>query len=207
MLQPLRLGPLVIPLVFFLQLVRRVRELAAREAGAPWWRRRSVVLAAVGIVVAVTDHLADCSPRRAWSSAPSTRGSARDDDADAFRWIAGHTPHVAALRRARSIGRTPTSAPSARRGTWQAIRYDDVRGWKRRVDALVGGPGFFGADDHAADLGELRAAYDRLSAAQIVAVARQYHAGCIVASTRYPLPVLHRSGGTRIYRVPATGAP
>ena len=82
-----------------------------------------------------------------------------------------------------------------------------MRGWKRRVDALVGGAAFFGAGDRAAELPELRAAYDRLTTEQILAVARKYHAGCIVASTRYPLPVLHRSGDTRIYRVPATDAP
>src|SRR6185437_38365 len=43
-LQPLRLGPLVIPLVFFLQLVRRVRELSARATDRPWWRRRATLL-------------------------------------------------------------------------------------------------------------------------------------------------------------------
>jgi hypothetical protein len=205
-LQPLRLGPLVIPLVFFLQLVRRVRELAAREIDTPWWRRRSVVLAGVGIVIAstVTSPLL-AAPRmvsrtvHAWVD--------RDDDADAFRWIAAHTP--TSLRCVVPVDRQDAFERGARPivANWQAIRYDDVAGWKRRVDALIGGPAFFGAEDKAADLGELRAAYDRLTAAQIVAVAHRYGSGCIVATTRYPLPVLHRSGGTSIYRVPATAAP
>ena len=68
-------------------------------------------------------------------------------------------------------------------------------------------PGFFGAEDTAADLGALRDAYDHLNVSQIIAVARRYHAGCIVTSAHYPFPVLHRSGDTRIYRIPATAAP
>jgi hypothetical protein len=91
--------------------------------------------------------------------------------------------------------------------TWQAIRYDDLPGWKRRIDALVGGPGFFGAEDRAADLGELRAAYDALTVEQITALARRFHADCVVATTTYPLPVIHRVGGTIIYRVPVPAAP
>ena len=41
----------------------------------------------------------------------------------------------------------------------------------------------------------------------MIALARRYHADCIVTTARYPFPVLHRSGGTRIYRVPPTGGP
>jgi hypothetical protein len=205
-LQPLRLGPLVIPLVFFMQLVRRVTELAERETSVPWWRRRSVVLAGVGVVVAltITSPLL-AAPRMAARTAAAWTD--HDDDADAFRWIAANTPRsmrcVVPVDRqdAYQLGRRPIVA------TWQAIRYDDVPGWKRRVDALVGGPEFFGAEDDDADLGELRAAYDALTAEQMTAVARRYHAGCVVASTEYPFPVLHTTGGTRIYRVPAAAAP
>jgi hypothetical protein len=205
-LQPLRLGPLVIPLVFFFQLVRRVLELAEREAGTPWWRRRSVVLAVVGLAVAttITSPLL-AAPRMvartvgAWVD--------HDDDADAFRWLAGHT--APSLRCVVPVDRQDAYERAERPivANWQAIRYDDLDGWKRRVDALVGGPGFFGTEDRAADLPELRAAYDALTAEQIVAVARRYHAGCIVATTEYPLPLLHRAGGTRIYRVPGTAGP
>jgi hypothetical protein len=77
---------------------------------------------------------------------------------------------------------------------------------KRRVNALVGGESFFGAEDQAADLVALRRAYDALSAREILAVARRYRADCIVSTTQYPLPELHRSGDAHIYRVPADGA-
>jgi hypothetical protein len=205
-LQPLRLGPLVIPLVFFLQLVRRVGELAAGESGAPWWRRRSVVLAVVGVVVAIviTSPLL-AAPRivartvHAWVD--------QDDDADAFGWIADHT--APSLRCVVPVDRQDAYERGARPvvATWEAIRYDDVAGWKRRADALVGGASFFGAEDTPADLTALRAAYDALTMERIVAVARHYGARCIVSSTRYALPVLHRSGDARIYRIPATAAP
>ena len=71
-----------------------------------------------------------------------------DDDADAFRWIAGHTP--TSMRCVVPVDRQDAYERAQRPvvATWQAIRYDDVAGWKRRVDALVGGAGFFGARGH-----------------------------------------------------------
>jgi hypothetical protein len=205
-LQPLRLGPLVIPLVFFLQLVRRVRELSARANDRPWWRRRATLLALAGIVLAltVTSPLL-AAPRMVERTV--TAWVHHDDDADAFRWIAGHTP--TSMRCVVPVDRQDVYERAERPvvATWQAIRYDDVAGWKRRVDALVGGADFFGSEDRAADLTAMRAAYDHLTAAQIAAVAQRYGATCIVSSTRYPFPVLHRTGATRIYRIPATTGP
>jgi hypothetical protein len=205
-LQPLRLAPLVIPLVFFLQLVRRVRELSARAADRPWWRRRATVLAGFGIVLAltVTSPLL-AAPRMVERTV--TAWVQRDDDADAFRWIAAHTPKT--MRCVVPVDRQDAYARAQRPvvATWQAIRYDDVAGWKKRVDVLVGGAGFFGREDTAADLGALRDAYDHLGAVPMVALAHRYHAECVVTTARYPFPVLHRSGGTRIYRVPASGGP
>jgi hypothetical protein len=205
-LQPMRLGPLVIPLVFFLQLVRRVRELAARAADRPWWRRRATLLAVVGIALAVTvTSPLLAAPRMIERTARAWVG--QDDDADAFEWIAGHTP--TSMRCVVPVDRQDAYERARRPvvATWQAIRYDDLAGWKRRVDALVGGASVFGAEDRVADLTTLRDAYDSLTAREIVAVARRYHATCIVSSTAYPFPVLHRSGDTRIYRVPEGGGP
>jgi hypothetical protein len=205
-LQPMRVGPLVIPLVFFLQLVLRVRELAARAADRPWWRRRATVLAVfgVGLALTVTSPLL-AAPRMVQRTVRAWTGT--DDDADALTWISGHTP--ASTRCVVPVDRQDAYERAERPvvATWQAIRYDDLAGWKRRIDALVGGATFFGAEDRAVDLVELRRAYDALGARQIVAVARRYRADCIVSTSRYPLPVLHRSGKTRIYRVPAHAGP
>ena len=68
-------------------------------------------------------------------------------------------------------------------------------------------PSFFGDESRAADLVALRDAYDHLNVFQVIAIARRYHAGCVVTTAHYPLRVLHRAGGTRIYRIPGTGNP
>ncbi|MGZ4676976.1 MAG: hypothetical protein ACXV8Y_10645 [Acidimicrobiia bacterium] len=203
-LQPLRFGPLLIPLLFFFQLVERVLDLRAHEGVKPWWRRRSAVLATGGLMMAVvvTAPLL-AAPRmvrrtvHAWIE--------DDPQADAFNWLSDHTPP--SLRCVVPVdhqdeffrGERPMVA------NWQAIRYDRLGEWKRRIDALVGGPAFFTGG--FVDLAQLRAAYDHLTREQITAVANRYHAGCIVATTRYDLPLLHEVGGVRIYRNPGTAAP
>ena len=153
MLQPLRLGPLVIPLVFFLQLVRRVRELADAGGGRavvapPLGRARrrsgiviattvtSPLLAAPRMVARTVARLG--RPRRRRRRVPLDR---RPHRPDSLRCVVPIDRQDAFER-----GERPIVA------NWQAIRYDDVAGWKRRVDALVGGAGFFGAEDQAADL-------------------------------------------------------
>jgi hypothetical protein len=203
-LQPLRFGPLLIPLLFWYQLVERVIELRLREDDRAWWRRRSTVLAggAVVIALAVTSPVL-AAPRLAVRNVRSwTRA---DPEADAFRWIRAHTPTT--TRCVVPVDRQDAFALGERPivGNWQAIRYDDVAGWKHRVDALVGGGATF--PDGAVDLPFVRAAYDRLTELQMLSLARRFDADCIVATTRYPLPVLHRVGPVRIYRVPGAAGP
>ncbi len=205
MLTPLRLAPLVIPLCFYLQLVARVRDLAATErSGTSWWRRRSVLLAATGCALAlvVTSPLL-AAPRMVSRTAHAWFG--RDDLADAFAWIRGHTPTT--TRCVVPVDRQDAFMRAERPivGTWQAIRYDDVAEWKQRVGALVGGPEYFA--DRAEDLPRLRAGYDRLTAEQLGTIADRYRATCIVTSRAYPLPLLHRTGSARIYRWSPTTAP
>lgn len=204
-LQPLRLGPLVVPLCFFLQLVGRVHRQRADEAATiAWWRRRSVALATVGVLIAtfVTSPVL-AAPRmvartvRSWVD-PS-------DEVDAFAWIRDNTPTT--MRCVVPVDRQDAFMLAERPivGNWQAVRYDALADWKRRVDALVGGADTF--ERESEDLVALRAAYDELTVGQITAIAREYDASCIVATTRYPLPLLHRSGRVRIYRSPAEAAP
>jgi hypothetical protein len=88
---------------------------------------------------------------------------------------------------------------------WQAVRYDEVADWFDRVRRLTGGEKVFA--NRPVDLTELRAAFDDLTPDQMRAIARRYDAPCLVATTRYPFPQLHRSGTVRIYRVPTTAAP
>ena len=127
------------------------------------------------------------------------------DEAAAFAWIRDHTPSTTRCvvpvdrQDAFMLAERPVVA------NWQAVRYDALTEWKRRVDALVGSRSTF--EQERGDLPTLRAAYDGLTVGQITAIARRYDAGCIVATADYPLPVLHRSGNVRIYRSPAEAAP
>jgi hypothetical protein len=117
----MRVAPLVIPLVFFLQLVRRVRELAARATDQPWWRRRATALAAFGVVLAVTaTSPMVAAPRMIERNVKAWIGP--DDEADAFAWIAGHT--AARTRCVVPVDRQDAYERSRRPlvATWQAIR-------------------------------------------------------------------------------------
>ena len=82
---------------------------------------------------------------------------------------------------------------------WQAIPYDRLAEWKRRIDGLVGGSQYFAGSNYHGDLPKLRAAYNRLTTAQIDALAAKYHAGCLVSETQYPYQVIHRDGPVHVY--------
>ena len=124
-------------------------------------------------------------------------------EATAFAWIRDHTP--SSTRCVVPIDRQDAFAIAERPivGNWQAIRYDALGEWKRRVDALVGGAAIAEQPPAAPDeLTALRTAYNQLTQRQISAVAQRYHANCIVATTRYSLPVWHQTHGVRVYRFP-----
>ncbi len=209
LLAPFRVGPLIVVLMFFLNVTRRVDEQRRLDRGHPWWARRSVRLAALGIASAVfvTSPLL-AGPRMidrtylAWTTP--------DPVGDALSWIRDHTPK--ATRCVVPIDRQDALMRSERPivVNWQAIRYDDVAEWQRRVFQLVGGPRYFLdpsapgriAGRRGGDLESLRGAYDALSQRRIVAAARRYHASCIVSTTRYRLPISHRTGDARVYAVP-----
>lgn len=203
-LQPLRVGPLLIPLLFWFQLVERVGDLRRTEGDRAWWQRRSTILAAAAVVVAlVVTSPVLAAPRLVARTVSSWTRT--DHEADAFRWLRDHTPRT--TRCVVPVDRQDAFMLAERPivANWQAIRYDEVAEWKHRVDALVGGGATF--PDRNVDLPFVRAAYDRLTRAQLLAIARRYDTGCIVATTAYRLPVLHRDGDVRIYRVPGAAGP
>ncbi len=200
LLQPLRLGPVMIPLLFFWQLVGRVVDLRHHERGKPpWWSRPSVRLGALGLALAlVVTSPVIAAPRmvsrtlHAWFDT--------DGEAAAFAWIRDRTPR--STRCVVPIDRQDAFAIAERPivGNWQAIRYDALGEWKRRVDALAGGAVTVAHPPSEPDqLTALRSAYDQLTQRQISAVARRYGANCIVSTTRYSLPVWHRTHGVNIY--------
>lgn len=213
LLAPFRVGPLIVALVFFLNLARQVGELLRKEAvrprrRRPRWRRPSWQLAAVGVLIAcVVASPVLAAPRMiARTVGAWTRP---DHEVDAFTWIRDHTP--TSTRCLVPIDRQDAFMRMERPivVNWQAIRYDDVEEWHRRVLQLVGGRRYF-TDPHApgridgrrgGDLQALRRAYNALSQHQIEAVARRYGARCIVATTAYRLPVWTQVGDVRVYRL------
>jgi hypothetical protein len=128
--------------------------------------------------------------------------TATDHVADAFDWVRRHTPTstrcIVPVDRQDAFDRAERPIVA----NWQAIPYDRLPEWKRRIDALVGGESYFEGSGWHGDLDDLRAAYNRLSARQVTAIARRYGADCLVTQTDYPFPRLHREGDVSIYRLP-----
>ncbi len=210
MLFPLRVGPLFVPLCFFFQLMLaatrlrdrdRIRTHTHRRARG---RRRSTALIGAGIAIAliVTSPLI-AAPRmvvrnfKAWTKA--------DPEAEAFAWMRTHVSP--STRCVVPVDRQDAFLRSERPivANWQAIRYDALGEWKRRMDALVGGDEVFDAYDGKIE--DLRRAYNQLSATQIAAVATRYNATCVVATTAYPFTVERRFGTVRIYRIDGAASP
>lgn len=211
-LMPLRSFPLFVPLIFFFQVVAVAAEAwrgspnqrrQARRRG----RRTAVALVAVAAVVALlfTSPLV-AAPRMvartigAWTE--------RDDTAEAFHWIRENLPRATTCivpvdrQDAFARGERPIVA------NWQAVRYDRLAEWTRRIDALVGGPQHFTrGSGWRGDLGRLRTAYDELTPADVQAIADRYGARCLVSETDYPFEILHTEGPMRIYRMNPDGAP
>ncbi len=210
-LMPMRSFPLFVPLIFFFQAVSVVHEwwttTATRPRARRRDRRRAVAVLAVTLVAALvlTSPLL-AAPRMllrnldAWTTT--------DSMAEAFGWVKHHTPTgttcVVPPDRQDAFARAERPLVA----NWQAVSYDRLGVWKRRVDALVGGPGYFErADNWRGDLDRLRAAYDHLTEAQVRALAARFGAACMVTEADYSFPVLHRDGGVTIYRLPEQATP
>jgi hypothetical protein len=205
LLQPLRVGPLLIPLLFFIALVgqaERRRDLEPVHQG--WWRRGSTAVLLAGVLIAlVVSSPTLAAPRMvARNYAAWTRD---DPEADAFRWLADHTD--ARTRCVVSPDRQDAFMLGERAivGNWQAIRYDALAEWRRRVGAQLDDPAIL--ESPPVLLPDLAASYQRIPVDRMLTVARHYVADCVVSRARYPLPVLHRTGPVGIYQVPADTAP
>jgi hypothetical protein len=202
---PLRSFPLLVPLVFFFQAVRLTLGASRAEGTNRRRRRRARRQGALGLAAVVLIALVPTSPILA---APrmvlrNVKAWTQDDDvADAFGWIRQNTRTtttcIVPIDRQDAFARTERPQVA----NWQAIPYDRLPEWKRRVDQLVGGGASFAGNTWRGELGDLRARYDDLLLAQVREIARRYDATCFVSETEYPLPVLHREGEVRVYRVP-----
>jgi hypothetical protein len=201
-LMPLRSFPIIVPLVFFFQAFRYARQLATREGASRRRRRRArrdaalVIVATLAIAVLPTSPLF-AAPRMirrniaAWTAV--------DHEARVFDWVRENTPK--GVRCIFPVDRQDAFERAERPQVvnWQAIPYDRLPEWKSRIDDLVGGPQYFAGSGWHGDLPVLRAAYNRLTTAQIDRIAAKYHASCLVSETRYSYQLLHLDGPVRVY--------
>jgi hypothetical protein len=201
---PLRSFPLIVPLVFFFQAVRLARRAASLQGISRRRRRRARRNAALAFVVIIAVALVPTSPLlaaprfvyrnvQAWTKA--------DDVAEAFNWVRRHTPKatvcIVPVDRQDAFVRGERAIVA----NWQAIPYDRLGEWRRRVERLVGGPAYFHGRGWRGGLPDLRHAYNQLTLQQVRAIATRYDATCFVSETLYPLQVLHRVGNVRVYAV------
>jgi hypothetical protein len=190
--------------VFFFQAVRLALRALSPEGVNRRRRRRArrrgvVAIAAVVVIAIVPSSPLFAAPRLIarnfddWTEA--------DDMAAAFHWVRDNTPTtttciVPVTRQDAFVhGERPLVA------NWQAIPYDRLPEWKRRIDQLVGGSAYFEGHGWRGSLDDLRDRYEGLLLGQVRQIAQRYDATCFVSETHYSLPVLHREGDVRVYRV------
>jgi hypothetical protein len=201
---PMRSFPLLVPLVFFFQAVRLSFDALATTGTSRRRRRRGRRNGSLGLIALVLIALVPASPLFA---APrlvlrNVQAWTRTDDvAEAFDWIRNNTRAtttcIIPITRQDAFARTERPQVA----NWQAIPYDRLPEWKHRVDQLVGGAAYFAGDEWRGSLDDLADRYDGLRLAQVERIANRYDATCFVSESRYPLPVLHREGDVRVYRV------
>jgi hypothetical protein len=124
-----------------------------------------------------------------------------DTMADSFGWLRHNLPHnttcIFPLDRQDAFERAEVPQVV----NWQAIPYDRLGQWKRRIDQLVGGADYFDGHGWHGDLSKIRAAYSSLTLEQINQIATRYRATCLVTDTAYPLQLLHTEGRTKVYAI------
>jgi Domain of unknown function (DUF6798) len=124
-----------------------------------------------------------------------------DDISVAFGWVRRNLPEsttcIFPLDRQDAFERA--AVPQV--VNWQAIPYDRLGEWKRRIDQLVGGADYFDGSGWHGDLVDIRDAFDSLTLPQIDRIATRYSATCLVTQSHYPLQLLHTEGRVRVYAI------
>lgn len=203
-LMPLRSFPLIVPLVFFFQAVR-LAVAALQLHGTSRRRRRRVrrrgYLALVVIVVIAVLPTAPllAAPRfirrnvESWTTV--------DNMAGAFAWVDKNLPDsttcIFPLDRQDAFDRA--AVPQV--ANWQAIPYDRLSEWKRRIDQLVGGASYFHGPGWRGGVEDIRAAFNSLTLEQVDRIATRYGVTCLVTNAHYPLQLLHTEGRARVYGI------
>jgi hypothetical protein len=184
---PFRVFSLLVPLFFFFQLMRALRDL-------PETRYRPALAATGVLVLLCLDNplalLVDQARqyRRMWAVA------GKDDYAEALKWVRGNTPEDAILI-------TPPWKKSwfySRRALvvqFNFARYDRLAEWRERVLATCGPPSADGR--YYAE--EMERNYFDLSEAGIAAIRERFGGDYLVTTANYSYPVAEQMGRYKIY--------
>ena len=100
------------------------------------------------------------------------------------------------------------AAPSSKRAfwdyrrgqvvNWHALRYDRMREWRERMEALAGPLPV----DRPLAPAEIEERFSALPLDSVVALARRFGASLLVSRTPYPLPTRFATGELRVYEIP-----
>ncbi len=191
-LTPFRLLPLFVPLLFWWQLAAAWREGELRRP-----------LLAAAALLALTGH---AGVIRATGSRllQTVRFWQETDPVDpALRWIAAHTPPGAVVLAPPGIRQSFWLMRRGQVVSWDAIRYDRLGEWRRRLEAL-------GAPPPAAVTGvitpdSINAAFLSLPADSLRALARSYRTGWLLSRPGYPFPQAARFGEWVVYQLREAG--
>lgn len=194
---PLRVFGVMTPLLFALAI-------------ATWWSRSplrppdpksvptvwrwvaliALVAAIVGVNPVLTSGRQMVGTVRTWVGEP-------DDTDRALSWVAhelGQDQPTVIVSPARSDAHYLAETPMI--VTWRGIRYDDVAGWRQRLDDLTGGP----LPEYTSRT--IDAAFGSLASDEIDEIAARYGARYLVTESTFPeLEVLHQEGTVSVYAI------
>ena len=195
---PFRLFPVLVPLFFFFCLMSACHRSTFLRTGGRW-------LLAVGIVAllsfpSVAGQLIDQAKRH---YGYFSQYYDWDDMQKAFIWVSTNTPRDSTVIlppwRKESFYLTKRATVAH----WPSPRMDRISEWQERIQALLGN--FSIEDDHLGQKWEEH--YNRLSEAEIAAIAAKYGGDYLISEGSYRYPILFDSGTYKVYTLRTASSP
>jgi len=203
-LQPIRLAPVLLPLLFFFHA-------AHAWATAPGRGARGRVAAVVGLAL-ITLGSAHVRLVREIGATYSVSSAGNEPLQQTFAWLAVHTAPDSTVILPPWRKDTFYLARRAQVANWHVARADRLDEWRQRIEALVGDLTPFESEPGAGGSGRRRLfehmdhAYHRLTESALASIASRYGGEYLVSRTSYSYPVLFQSGAYRVYRLPPVAA-
>lgn len=194
---PLRVFGVMTPLLFGLAIAAwwsrsplRPPDPVSVPAVWRWVVLIALVAAILGVNPVLTSGRQVVGTVRSWVAEP-------DDTDRALSWVArefGKDQATVIVSPARTDAHYLAETPVV--VTWRGIRYDDVAGWRQRMDDLTGGP----LPEYTSR--RIDAAFRSLSRDDIDEIAARYGARFLVTDSPFPgLALLHQEGTVSVYAI------